>query len=224
MTKKNIYILFIVIVLMMAGCAKDNGPVVISVEETPTRANIITQEPTSTPTPTPEVTEAPTIEPTVLEESFVYIEDLELDDGDSTMFLGKWTFGSRTVPFTIGSQSYNKGIGMFVKSRNITDKVGSVESDWKLEKDYYKMSFDMGCERSLQYDVEEKYGTYSITIYTDGEKIWDSGFHDYKYAESNVEVDIPKDAKMITVKLSQTKGISGTLNVIMGSVKLYYSE
>jgi hypothetical protein len=74
----------------------------------------------------------------------------------------------------------------------------------------------------MQYDVKEKYGTYNVTVFADETQIWESGFNDYQFTALDKSLDIPEDTGKLVVMLTQTKGINGTLNVIMGSFKLYY--
>ncbi len=221
MLKKLFIILLVTIALIMSGCDADQGPIVISVDKTPVRSESSPKE-TPTPKATPTPTEKLTPEPTVKEESFKYIEDLELVEGESTLNLGEWKFGSRTVPFTISGQIYNKGIGMYIKSKDIDDEKGSVDFIWDLDKNFHRISFDLGCEENSQYDEKEKYGTYQITILADDTEIWDSSENDYKFTALDQSIDIPEGIETLTVRLTQTKGINGTLNVIMGSVKIYY--
>jgi hypothetical protein len=219
MKRKLTAIILIMTALLCAGCGNASDPVVISVDRTPVFPS---QE--SMPTPEPTKTPAPTPEPTPREELFSYIEDLELTDAAKTMYFGNWQFGSDPKPFKIDGQTYNKGIGMFVRSRNIEDEKASISSTWKLDRDYHKISFDLGCEQTLQYGAPDKYGTYQVTVYADTQEIWDSGQNDYKFTEIGKELKLPEGTRFITVTLTQTKGINGTLNVAMGSFKLYYYD
>ena len=220
MTKKLILIIFFIIAVLFTGCGNNSDPVVISVDKTPVFPS---QE--ATPTPEPTASPTPTPEPTPKEELAVYIDELELSDAAKTMYFNNWQFGGEAKPFKIAGQTYSKGIGMFVRSKNIEgEKTASISSIWELDRDYHKMSFDLGCEETLQYGSEDKYGTYQVTIYSGTQEIWASGQNDYKFTAVGTEIEIPEGTKFITVTLTQTKGLNGTLNVAMGSFKLYYYE
>ncbi len=219
MKKTNICILILAIFVLFAGCVANSEPVHISVDITPDK-----EIATRTPEPTPTQTLTPTPEPTQKKEASVYVEDLEYEDGDSTIHFSNWVFPTRELQFTIGEQTYNKGIGMFVKSSRMEDGVGTVSFVWNLDKQYHRLSFDMGCERTLQYDDEKKYGTYSVAVYSDQTKLWESGFNDYEYIETDKSIDIPEGSEKLVVMLTEKRGDLGTLNVILGSFKLYYYE
>ena len=219
MKRKLFFVILLIFASLFAGCDSNSGPVVISVDKTPVFPS---QETTPTPKAAEEPTPTVTPEPTPGEESYVYIEDLELNDRAETMYFGNWEFGGTTKPFKIDGQSYNKGIGMFVKSKKIEDEKASISSTWALDRDYHKITFDLGCEQTIQYGGQDKYGTFGVTVYAGESEIWDSGLNDYKFTAIGTELDIPEGARFITVTLTQTKGINGTLNVVLGSFKLYY--
>jgi hypothetical protein len=221
MHKKLFYIYILMAVFLFAGCAESSDPVYISVDETPER-EYVSQEVTATPSPSPTPTAEPTPEPTP-EEFFDYIENLELEEDSKYLFIGAWDFQDG-MAFSIGEQSYNKGIGMYVRSKDIKSEKNSISAVWYLEKDYHKISFDLGCESNLQYGAEGQYGTYQVTVYADDTLVWDSGQNDYQYTSIGQEVDIPEDSTELTVTLTETKGVNGTLNIVMGSFKLYYYE
>ncbi len=221
MPKKLFYILILIIVLLFAGCAKDTGPVIISVDITPDREYV------STDTPTPEVSPTPTKEPTpepTKEELFDYIEDLEIIEADEKyIYYSKWPF-SGGMPFTIGGQLYNKGVGMYVSSKSITEKYKTDKFSWQMDKDYHKISFNLGVEQQLQYGDAEKYGTFRIEVYIDDEPAWDSGTQDYQYTSINTEVDVPQGSEKLSIYLTESKGYNGTLNVALAGFELFYFE
>ncbi len=217
MKKTIIYILLFALVFSLTGCAGNVEPVHISVDITPD-----VEVATSTPVPTPTQTATPTPEPTPAEEVSVYVEDLDYEDGDSTIYFSQWEFPTRKLQFTIGGQSYNKGIGMYVKSSRMQEGEGSVSFIWNLDKDYHRISFDMGCEKTLQYDVEKKYGTYNVSVFADNTKLWESGFNDYSHEEIEKSIDIPEGSEKLIIMLTEKRGELGTLNVILGSFKAYY--
>jgi len=222
MAGKLLYTIIIIAALLFSGCAEKTDPIVINVGETPVRTQKYTASQATTPAPTATHTATPA--PTEKKESVVYIEDVEYDGSEKTLHFGGWDFGGNPTLFTLNKQSYNKGIGMYVKSRNIKDKRGSIDLVWDLDKAYHKISFDIGCEQKLQYDDEENYGKFRITIFADSLEVWDSGENDYQFFAENVEIELPEGTKRLDIKLTQSKGIKGTLNVVMGSFKLYYYE
>lgn len=222
MAGKLLYTIIIISALIFSGCAEKTGPIVINVGETPVRTQKYTATQATTPAPTATQTATPL--PTEKKESLVYIEDIKYGGSEKTIKFGGWDFGSNQTPFTLNGQSYNKGIGIYIKSRNIKGERGSIDFVWDLDKDYYKIAFDLGCEQKLQYDGKEKYGTFQITVYADSTEVWDSGEKDYQYFAENIEIELPEGTKRLDIKLTQSKGINGTLNVVLGSFKLYYNE
>ena len=221
MPKKLFYILILIIVLPIAGCMKDTGPIHISVDITPGGEYVSAGTPTPTLSPTP--TKEPTPEPTK-EELFDYIEDLKIIEADEKyIYYSGWPFGGG-MPFTVDGQLYNKGVGMYVSSKSITEKYKTDKFSWQLDKDYHRLIFDLGVEQQLQYGDSEKYGTFRIEVYIDDEPVWDSGAHDYQYTSINTEIEVPQGSKKLSIYLTESKGYNGTLNVALAGFELFYFE
>ena len=195
----------------LKSCNAETAPPQNTIEATPT--------PVVEPTSVLAITNSP--EPTPVEDPFDYIDALGLSLHFDTLFTSHWNFKDKTDPFVMNGNTYDKGLGMFIRSSEITGDRGSKTAAWNLNGTYYRLVFDMGCEQSMGYDIEEKFGKYKIIITADGSQAWDSGYHDYKYVVENFEVIIPPDTSRLEIKLVQYKGTNGTLNVVLGNFKLY---
>ena len=216
---RSFILLILVIIFLLTGCLMDKGTTYISVERTPFVEPTL---PKVTPKPTIEITRAPTHspEPTV-DVGFDILDELELIDSLYTLFVGKWIINEGQFEFTMNDKVYTNGIGMFVESKNIIDEEGSLTATWKLEKEYMRITFDMGCEQTMQYDDEDKYGIYKVEIIADDEVLWDSDYHDYQFVLENQEIILSEVYEKLEIKLTQQKGKNGTLNVILGDFKLH---
>lgn len=185
---------------------------------------VTTIEATETHTPSPTsivpVTQEP--EPTPVEDPFEYIDELATTKSWGTMFKSHWNYKGNTNPFTMGDNIYNHGLGMFVESKDITDIKGSKSAAWNLSGEFYKIVFDLGCDQDFGgYDIRAKFGSYKIIIYSDDIVAWESERLDYEDVIIDQEVLLGDDCSRMEIKLSQYKGTNGTLNVVMGDVKLY---
>jgi hypothetical protein len=142
-----------------------------------------------------------------------------------TIFLTHWNYHDNTNPFAMGDKLYEHGLGMFVLSTEITEERGSKSAAWNLNGEYDRMTFDLGVDRDFGgYDVREKYGSYKIEIYADDTLAWGSERLDYEDEIYNFEVLLGEDCSRLEIKLIQYKGSSGTLNVVMGDVKMYIKQ
>lgn len=110
---------------------------------------------------------------------------------------------------------------MYIDSNLILAEQASLTAVWNLEKKYNRITFDLGCEETENYDTAKKFGQYEIIIMADGKIAWESGWHDYSYFVENLEVIIGKDCERLEIKLKQRKGSEGTLKVVLGNLKLY---
>ena len=177
---------------------------------------------TDTPAPTPIIAATPTPEPTPVEDPFDYIDDLQMTKTYSSIFKTHWNYNDNTDPFTMNGKQYDHGLGMFIFSKDIVETAASKTAAWNISGLYSKMVFDLGADESFGgYDVREKYGTYKIKIIVDGNDFWESERMDYEDKVLGMEVPLGPDATRMEIKLTQYKGSSGTLNVVMGDVKLY---
>lgn len=218
----RVLIIIIALTFIFSGCSKNSDNTFSADNQGTIVAEIPTLEITTEPTldPTAEVTIEPTIAPTPIEESYDYIDDLTTSETFDTLFLERWNYKTKTDPFTMNNLVYTHGIGMFILSKEIMDEKGSHVAVWNLDKKYNKISFDLGCEQSMGYDIEEKYGTYEIIIYADDKEVWKSDKNDYAFVDEDIKIDI-NNCDRLEVKLIQYKGKNGTLNIVMGNFKLY---
>ncbi|MCK5128623.1 MAG: NPCBM/NEW2 domain-containing protein [Clostridiales bacterium] len=225
---KSVVLLIIVVVFVLSGCS-DTRIIDTVKAESISVSDVSEEKSEETPESTIEITPKPTIKPTleptdtpvVVIEEFDYIDDLAFSMHFETLFTSNWRFENKTDPFVMNGNTYDKGLGMFIRSKNIKGDRGTVNAAWNLNKMYHRISFDMGCEQSFGYDIEEKYGKYKIQIIADGKEIWDSGYRDYKYVLENIEIVIVENCERLELKLTQYKGTNGTLNVVLGNFRLY---
>jgi hypothetical protein len=214
----KIIILCLLVAILATGCGVK------------TVDNIVTEKPNQTQQiiaePTQEVTQEPTDFSTAesspeLESNFVYIDEVTLAKPFDTIFLNNWNLTDNTNPFKTNDIIYTKGIGMFIDPKMIMSKEAAISAIWNLEKKYNKISFDIGCEQTMDYDVSDKFGEFKVIINADGKQVWESGFKDYSYFMENQNFSINKDCERLEIKLKQRKGAEGTLKVVLGNFKLY---
>lgn len=155
------------------------------------------------------------------ENTFTYIDDLPIIKQFETLFISQWNYNGKTDPFTMGSNVYTKGIAMFIPLNLFAENKSVLSAVWRLDQEYYKVIFDMGCEQSMGFDVKEKYGIYKVIIYANNKEVWNSGYCDYDYLIKNQEVIIGTECSEMEIELVQYKGTDGTLNVILGNFRLF---
>lgn len=195
----------------LKSCNKEKAPPQNTIEATPQ----------PTPDPGPVVAETPTPVPTPVEDPYKYIDELGVANDIESFHTSHWRFPTNTNPFTTVNGTYTQGIGMYIPSKMISKEQASLTEAYNLGGKFYKMTFVLGCETSMCYDVKDKFGTYEIVILADGKIAWESGWHDYSYTVENQEVILGDDCARLEIKLKQRKGTNGTLNVVMGNIKMY---
>jgi len=196
----------------LKSCNAEKEPPVTTIEATETH----------TPSPTSIVPVTATIEPTPVEDPFDYIDDLNMTKVYPTIFKTHWNYNGNINPFTMGDKVYEHGLGMFVPSKEIIETAASKSAAWNLNGDYEKMVFDLGADKDFGvYDVREKVGTYKLIIKLDDNIEYESERMDYDDVVLGFELPLGADISRMEIKLTQYKGTNGTLNVVMGDVKLY---
>lgn len=195
---------------------------------TPTDAKQTT--PNITPTPTVSTTPQLVTEPagetsTPAPEASKFLNDQSLrkfiDTSQNTCYYGKWTYNDKA--FTIGDKHYENGIGMFILKSRITQKQGTMTLTCNLDDDYDKLMFDLGNDANLQYGAG--YGKFRIQVYCDSDRndpAYDSGLNEYDFTDMGVVVNISGCKKLI-IKLTEQKGTKGTINVVLGDIRLVKS-
>ena len=198
----------------LKSCNKEEGAPITTVDATVTPP----------PSPTEIIPSTATPEPTPEEDPFDYLDDLPMSKQYPTIFLTHWNYHDNTNPFAMGDKLYEHGLGMFVPSDEIVEEAGSKTAAWNLNGEYSKMIFDLGADKDFGgYDIREKYGSYKIRIKTDDIVAWESERLDYEDEILNHEV-LLNDCSRLEIKLTQYKGTNGTLNIVMGDVKLYIKQ
>lgn len=215
---RKLIIMCLLVVLIASGCVAQTASKTI--EDTPKPTIKPTSEPTTELTANPEADT--TVEPTQsLEEQFTYISEIPLEQTFDTVFISQWNLPTNTDPFVVNGQLYTEGLGMYIDPELIMKEQASITAVLNLEKKYDRMTFDLGCEQSMDYDIAKKYGEYEIIIIADGKIAWESGWRDYSYFGDNIEVRIGGECERLELKLKQRKGSKGTLKVVLGNMKLY---
>ena len=224
--------LIIIIVVMLAGCTFNSDMIstssetfVVSDDDIERVSKTIDELQESSSSPDANASPEPTIGVQELEEliedRYVYIGDVPISTDCNTLHIDHWSLNGTMDPFLMNSTVYEKGIGIFVPTISIPLRRGFVSATWSLDKKYQKISFDMGCEETVSYGDEEKFGIYKIEIFADDLFIWDSGYHDYEYVLEDQQIVIGEDCEQLTIVLIQLKGNNNTLKVVLGNFKLY---
>lgn len=139
-------------------------------------------------------------------------------------FLQKWKFTSGEHDFKIGDKVYANGIGMFIPKKSITQTQGTWAMKFELEGKYNKLRFDLGIDSALDYGTG--YGKFRIRIYCDSDTndpVYDSTLKEYSFTDLGKEVDIT-GCETLIIKLTEAKGTKGTLNVVLGNIRLVQSD
>lgn len=213
---KKIIMISLAVVLLVTGCSVNTQTNGENVEA----SNAIQATTEKVTTPTLEPTQQP-INETEQKEISAYIDEITLEKPFDSLFINKWELENKEVPFMINGCEYTKGIGMYIDSELILAEQASLTAVWNLEKKYNRITFDLGCEQTMNYDIAKKYGQYEIIIMADGKIAWESGWHDYGFFIENLEVRLDEDCELMEIKLKQRKGSGGTLKVVLGNLKLY---
>lgn len=189
--------------------------------------------PTASPTPpnytVPVATLIPTASPTPDPGQYiVYADELDVSvapEDIATYFKGRWSANQYSGAFQIGDHEYEHGVGLFIKSRAITGHQESVSLFYNLNGNYSQMIFDLGAEANWSYGDEAENGTFRVMVFLDDSvsEIYDSGFHDGTFIDRNVTLDV-SGAQTVRIKLFQTKGTEGTLNVVLGDLRMMLTE
>jgi hypothetical protein len=183
-----------------------------------------TIEATHTPEPTPIVASTATPVPTPEEDPFDYIDDVQVTKNEPTFYFHHWNLTNYTEAFKTKSGTYTNGIGMYIPFKRIVHDQASLSEAYSLGGKYNKISFDLACETEMGcYDIKDKFGSYKVTITADGKEVFNSNWRDYDYAGENLGGNI-EGCSRLEITLRQRKGSKGTLNVVMGNVKLYKAE
>lgn len=196
--------------LLGGGGAKPTTPVITPTPTVTATMNVVTMpgdEPTATPAP--EVVEfLDTLVPTTTRETF---------------YRKEWNFKSGKKPLTIGDKRYENGIGMYIPKKSISQSQGTWTMKFKLDSKYSKLRFDLGVD-TIQYG--EGYGQFRLQIYCDSDKndpVYDTGgLKEYDFTDMGVEVNI-EGCETLIIKLTEKKGTKGTINVVLGDVRLVKS-
>jgi len=195
----------------------------------PASTTLPTASPTAPGYTVPVATLIPTASPTPDPEQYiVYAEELEVSiapEDIATYFEGRWSANQYAGAFQIGDHEYDHGIGLFIKSRSITGHQESVSLFYDLNGNYSQMMFDLGAEANWSYGDEEENGTFRVMVYLDDSlaEIYDSDFHDGTFIDRNITLDV-SGAQTVRIKLFQTKGSEGTLNVVLGDLRMVLTE
>lgn len=181
----------------------------------------ITQSPpkiTSTPLvvtmPGDEVT--PTPKPEVVK----FLDELTPTSSRETFYLKQWKFKSKTYTFRIGDKQYVNGIGMYIASNSISHDQGTASMKFTLDDEYEKLRFDLGADSDPKW-YGTGYGRFRIQIYcnADKEPVYDSGLKEHDFTDLGKEVNI-EGCKTLTIKITEAKGTKGTINVVLGDIRL----
>jgi hypothetical protein len=184
---------------------------------------------TPTPTPTPIVNTDPTVDPNAAASptpeaptgQTVALDGLTPTTTFSTLYKKKWTANSYNGNFSIHGRIYESGIGMFVKSADISDTQGSVTATYALDGHYTQFAFDLGADDKWSTGGEASHGTYKLEIYLDEatDPVYNSDFQNNAYDAQDQTVDVT-GATTMRIKLTEKKGTDGTLNVVLGDAAL----
>jgi len=200
------------IVLVLKGSS--NGP-------SPT-VPVITPTPTVSATPMLITEPGTDVTPSTVPETFKYADELTINGGNQNTFYKKlWKFKSGDIKFTIGDKRYENGIGMYIAKSYITKTQGTMELKCKLDATYNKVMFDLGADANLQY--EAGHGKYRIQMYCDSDRttaIYDSNLNDYTFTDLGVTANLVSGAETLVIKLTEQKGTKGTINVVLGDLRL----
>ncbi|MDD3243463.1 MAG: NPCBM/NEW2 domain-containing protein [Eubacteriales bacterium] len=182
-----------------------------------------------TATPATEVSAEPTVEPTVEPsptpaEVTTALSSLSPESTVKYLAKDKWAFNSLKGDFSMNGTVYNSGLGMFVASGAIKETRGSQSITYKLDSKYKTLRFDLGCDDKLT-GYSDKYGQFRMQIFIDDESEarYNSDFQKFDFFQANIEVDV-SNATKVKIVLTEEKGTSGTLNVIMGNAVLVNAD
>jgi hypothetical protein len=182
----------------------------------------ITPTPSATSTPTLITAPSDDISPTPEPEVFKYVDALRIaNTSQNTVYKGKWKFKSGDRAFTIGDKTYTNGIGFYIDSSRISKKQGTMTVKFTLDDTYDRLMFDLGVD-PMQYGA--KFGLYRVQIFcdsTDNQSVYDcGGLKDYEFTDMGVTVDLTPGCKTLVVFLTEQKGASGTLNIVLGNMRV----
>lgn len=218
----SILVIAIVIIVSVSfsRCSTPNEDAEVSPSPTFEAVATATTAPTSTPLPSP----TPPIE--------IDLDSLPIanDFINAYLYKTKWTAGWLDGPFTTEIRTYDSGLGMYIPSNAISKTYASVWASWTLLGDYDTLKFDLGVETTGAY-YNPSCGTFSIIIKADTEVVYSSGgdagsdikYKDFTFTEEGVEVNIA-GCRTLTLELRQGKGTGGTLNIVLGDIRLVPAE
>jgi hypothetical protein len=199
------------IVLVLKGPSGTPSPTLPVITPTPTVSTtpMLRTEPGTDITPSPEP------------ETFKYVDELTITGTQNTFYKKLWKFKSGDIKFTIGDQRYENGIGLYIVKSYITKTQGTMTLKCKLDATYEKVIFDLGADANIGYGTG--YGKYRIQIYCDSDKttaIYDSNLNEYTFTDLGVTANLVSGCETLVIKLTEQKGTKGTINVVLGALRL----
>ena len=217
-------ILLISLILILSRCSGPNAAstTTTTVKPSETFSMLVTPSPTPTATPT-----APPVAQIKYVDEFDSSDITKSHTAWTNYYLGKWTANSHNANFSIyngGSGTdaagveYEHGLGWFVKSGDFDGNSARRALTFKTNGEYSALTFDMGIDYEWLFDDASDCGKYRILVFVDGqdEAIYTTDWVNYNYYKTGITVDVT-GAQEVKIRLEQTKGSKGSLNVVLGN-------
>lgn len=150
--------------------------------------------------------------------SKIYIDQLICVESPKRYHLNQWDTSGFSGAFNIDGTEYSRGIGMYISSSQLaTDEIGTAVAVYQIPEGFNAVSFILGAQSNWDYSA--KSGTFCVSVYADDISVYNSDWNNYQYSDS-IDIGLPADSKLLTIKLEEIEGSAGTLNIVLANLSV----